>query len=260
MLISPDQAFAAAARPLLPHAAHQPELLIAGATGLLGNAVLRRLGGGGRYAHTRVLAREPMQQGMQQISLQLVAGEPAQWPALKKRCDVAIAMFEPPRMFYERERALWTPEPAQLLSLAQWLQRQGARTMAVVLPHHQGTLPDALKAGLATLDEHALAALGFERLLVVRSAEKPAAATSTHLLDRLALWMLSIFNFMIPAHEQPVRPSKLAEMLDAALQFAPLGISVLGPQEVWTLAQLDSLALHAQMSKRWEAQTLIPAV
>ena len=37
-------------------------------------------------------------------------------------------------------------------------------TMAVVLPHHQGTLPDALKAGLATLDEHALAALGFERL------------------------------------------------------------------------------------------------
>ncbi len=251
MCIPPDQAFAAAASWQFPaQGLAKPELLIAGATGVLGNAVLRRLSGGGRYAHTRVLAREPMQQGMQQIAMHLVSGEPAQWPALGKHGDVAVVMFEPPRMFYERERALWAPEPVQLVPLAQWLYAQGVRTLAVVLPHAQGSLPDALKAGLATLNEQALAAIGFERLLIVRSAEKPKASSPSHALDKLALWMLGIFKFMVPTPEQPVRPVKLANIVDAALQYAPAGVRVLGPQEVWALAQLDALALVQKIAHR----------
>jgi hypothetical protein len=42
------------------------------------------------------------------------------------------------------------------------------------------------------------------------------------------------------------------EMVNAALQFAPQGIAVLGPQEVWALAQLDSKALVQQMAQRWK--------
>ncbi len=249
MQISPDQALAAASSRLRSTLAAKPELLIAGATGVLGNAVLMRLSGTGRYAHTQVLAREPMQQGLQAISLQLVAGELAQWPALAQRCDVAVVMFEPPRMFYERERALWTPIPAQLPALAQWLHTQGARTLAVVLPHVQGTLPEALKAGLASLDEHALASIGFDRLIIVRSAEKSAAFASANPLEKLAHWMLGIFKFMIPSQEQPVRPSKLAEIVDAALQYVPQGITVLGPQQVWALTQLESKALVESVAK-----------
>ena len=251
MQISPDQALAAASRRVHSQAVTLPELLIAGATGVLGNAVLRRLAGAGRYAHTRVLASEPMQQGMQQISLHHISGEVAQWPALEQRCDVALVMFEPPRMFYERERALWTPLPEQLNTLANWLHAQGARTLAVVLPHAQGSLPDALKSGLATLDEQALSALGFERVLIFRSAEKPVATSSAHPLERLAQWMLSIFNFMIPAHEQPVRPSKLAELVDAALLHAPPGTSVFGPQEVWAWAQMNSNEIVQSIARRW---------
>jgi hypothetical protein len=251
MLISPNQVLQAAQRSAVPPKSHKPELLIAGATGVLGNAVLRRLSGIGRYAHTQVLACEPMQQSVREISLQLVSNSPKKWPALGKRCDVAVVMFEPPRMFYERERALWTPQPEQLPALAAWLHAQGASTLAVVLPHQQGTLPDALKAGLASLDEHALTTPGFERLLIFRSAEKPANASPTHILERLAHWMLGIFTFMMPTQEQPVRPTKLAEMVDAALQFAPKGIAVLGPQEVWALAQLDSKALVQHLAQRW---------
>ena len=243
MQISPDQAFAAASHRIRPMHAAKPELLIAGATGVLGNAVLMRLSGAGRYAHTQILAREPMQQGLQAISLQLVADEIEQWPALGASCDVAVVMFEPPRMFYERERALWTPLPAQLLALALWLHTQGVRSLAVVLPHAQGTLPEALKAGLATLDEQQLASIGFDRLILVRSAEKSTAFAPANPLERLAHWMLSIFKFMVPSNELPVRPSKLAEMVDATLQYAPPGISVLGPQEVWALSQLDAPSL-----------------
>ncbi len=230
----------------------QPELLIAGATGALGNAVLRRLVGVHRYAHTQVLAREPVQQGMRQLSLHVVMGEITAWPPAL-RCDVAVIMFEPPRMFYERERALWTPAPEQLVDLAKWLHDRGARTLAVVLPHAQGSLPESLKRGLASLDEQALASLGFERLLILRSAEKPAALRHKNLLEGLAHWMLSIFKFMIPAQEQPVRPLRIAEIVDTLLQTAPHGTCVLSPQEMWELSQCDAAKMLASLEKRFDS-------
>lgn len=250
MQISPDQALAAAQRTPQSTARPKPDLLIAGATGVLGNAVLRRLVGVHIYAHTQVLAREPVQQGMREVSLHVVAGEPSEWP-IAKRCDVAVIMFEPPRMYYERERALWTAAPEQLVALATWLKACGASTLAVVMPHAQGTLPESLKHGLATLDEQALAAIGFERLLILRSAEKPAALRHSNLLQALADWMLGIFKFMVPSQEQPVRPTKIAEIVDALLQSAPSGISVIAPQEMWALAQCSTQDLSQQLAVRW---------
>ncbi len=254
MQVSPSQALSALNR-ASSVTKTQPDLLIAGATGALGNAVLRRLVGVHAYAHTQVLAREPVQQGMRQLSLHVVAGEIARWPT-HLRCDVAVIMFEPPRMFYERERALWTPTSEQLVALAKWLHTCGARTLAVVLPHAQGSLPESLKRSLANLDEQAIASIGFERLLILRSAEKSADVKSVHLLEKLAHWMLSIFKFMIPAQEQPVRPTKIAEIVDALLQTAPHGTSVLSPQEMWDLSQLGAQDVIQQIARRWTARAL----
>ncbi len=241
MQVSPAQAFAAInqARQKGNNVTNlQPNLLFAGATGALGAAVLRRLVGVQLFAHTRVLAREPMQQGMRQISLHQVSGDVAQWPSAP-RSDVAIVMFEPPRMFYERERALWTPLPEQLPELAAWLHAGGANTLAIVLPHAQGSLPESLKRGMASLDEQAVASIGFERLLILRSAEKPVDLKHSNALEKLAHWMLSIFKFMVPTHEQPVRATKIAEILDALLQAAPHGTHVIAPQEMWAMSQLS---------------------
>ena len=55
-----------------------------------------------------------------------------------------------PRLFYDRERALWTPGPGQLLPLAEWMHRSGVRTLVVVTPHAPGRLPEAIKRGLAS--------------------------------------------------------------------------------------------------------------
>jgi hypothetical protein len=250
MQVSASQALAAIQH-APPAAARQDDLLIAGATGVLGNAVLRRLVGVHRYAHTQVLAREPVQQGMRQLSLHLVAGDIAEWP-ISAHCDVAVVMFEPPRMYYARERALWVAMPEQLTALAAWLHRCGARTLAVVLPHAQGRLPESLKRGLASLDEQALAAQGFDRLLILRSAEKPVAQRHKHVLDGLAHWMLGIFKFMVPTQEQPVRPTKIAEIIDALLQTAPPGITVISPQEMWQLSQLDAQSLLANITARFD--------
>ncbi len=242
MPISTNQALAAsqhrsAAPPALPR------LLIAGATGALGNAVLRRLVGMQRHSHTQVLASLPLGQGMRHVSAHEVAGQVAQWP--RAQADVAVVMFDPPRMFYHRERALCTPAPEQLAAVGAWLKSCGVHTLAVVLPHAQGTLPEALKRGLASLDEHALAALGFERLLIVRTAEKPLAASGNNSLEKLAAWMLSTASFMVPSSEQPVRAGKVAELVDMALQHLPVGTWVAAPELVWQAAQGDAGQMRA---------------
>ncbi|HYF19413.1 MAG TPA: hypothetical protein VEA40_16225 [Ramlibacter sp.] len=211
-------------------------LLIAGATGVLGNEVLRRLVGLGRFPATQVLAREPIRAGLRGVGAVVVpCDEPDRWPP--GAADTAVVLFDPPRLFYERERALWTPAPEQLPALAAWLHRSGVRTLAVVLPHAQGRLPDALKRGLASLDEHAVAAMGFERLLIVRSAQIPTAPAPVNVFTAIAHWMLSIFKYMVPSSEQPVRSAKVAEFVAAALRLAPPGIHVAAPEVVWRAAQ-----------------------
>ena len=138
-------------------------------------------------------------------------------------------MFEPPRSFNDRERAFFTPQPDQLPALAQWLQRSGVHTLVVVLPHAPGRLPDALKRGLASLGEQTVAALGFERVLLVRSATSRVSGAGQdppRLLEKLANWMLSISAYMIPPNEQPVQPGRVAEFLEAALRALPAGTFV----------------------------------
>jgi len=238
---SPLQALQSALRPP-PPAQAKPRLLVAGATGVLGNEVLRRLVGSGRYAHTEVLATEAMATGLSGVGIAL-AGVPApiaQWALRPLPAHTGLVMFEPPRMYYGRERTLWTPAPSELPALAQWLKRCGVQTLVVVVPHATGRLPDALKRGLANLDEQAVSALGFERLLLVRSARKAQDAAGKNVLERVAAWMLSTLRFMIPQTEQPVRPAKLAEFVDAALQVLPPGTHVAAPELLWQANQSGS--------------------
>lgn len=232
----PIQVLRAASRP--GAIARKPRLLIAGATGAMGNAVLRQLAGASAFAATQVLAREPITAGLRGVSvLQVPTDAPADWPAAQ--AEVAVVLFDPPRLYYDRERALWTPRPQQLPALARWLRASGVDTLAVVLPHEQGRLPDALKQGLANLDEQAVAAQGFARVLILRSASKPGPPPPAGALGRLARFMLSVFKYMVPSSEQPVRALKVAQLLAVALEIAPPGIHVAAPQTMWRAAQGD---------------------
>jgi hypothetical protein len=218
-------------------------LVIAGATGALGNEVVRRLLG--QFGITHVLARRPITAGLRGVAAAVVEGDdPAAWPPLP--ATTGIVLFDPPRLFHDRERALWTPMPEQFPAVAQWLRRSGVTTLAVVLPHAQGRLPEALKRGLASLDEHAVAALGFDRLLVVRSARQPGAAAPVGLLPRVAHAMLASLKYMVPANEQPVRARKVADFVSQALRDAPPGIHVAAPELVWRAAQGDTAATVRQ--------------
>ncbi len=225
----------------------KPALMVAGATGALGSEVLRRLAGSGCFAHTQVLAREPMSTGLAQVVIAPVSdGDMAGWPASSLAAQTAVVMFEPPRLYHDRERALWTPALAQLLPLAQWLRRCGVQTLVVVLPHAQGSLPAALRHGLANLDEQQLVALGFERVLLVRSAQKQSGAGATGFLQKTAQWMLSVLSYMIPATSLPVQPARLAAFVDAVLRVLPAGTHVADPELLGRAAQARDMQAVVQ--------------
>ncbi|WP_341922750.1 hypothetical protein [Polaromonas sp. YR568] len=234
----PQQVLQASLRPVSAAAAPRPGLIVAGATGALGSEVLRRLAGSGGFAHTHVLAHEPMSTGLAQVSITAVRGEDiAAWPVRPLPVQTGVVMFEPPRLYHDRERALWTPQPAQLPALAQWLRRCGVQTLVLVLPHTPGRLPQALRHGLASIDEQQVAALGFERVLLVRSAQKQLTPRGGRLPEKVAAWMLSALNYMIPAAAQPVRPARLAEFVDVVLRVLPPGIHVVAPELLWRAVQ-----------------------
>jgi hypothetical protein len=237
MHAGPIQVLQASRRMAPASPAKHQRLLIAGAGGALGNEVVRRLVGLHGFERAEVLAREPIRAGLRHVGVRVVDGDPAGWPPAAT--DTGIVLFDPPRLFHQRERALFAPAPEQLPALAAWLRRSGASTLAVVLPHAPGRLPEALKHGLASLDEQALAALGFERLLIIRSAQAPGRATRGGRLHALARWMLSVVTYMIPSSEQPVRSRKVAQFAALALQLAPPGIHIAASDTVWRAAQGD---------------------
>lgn len=218
-------------------AARAPALVIAGATGALGNEVLRRLVGSMRYGQVHVLAREPVRTGLARVALAVHAQEdPAHWPVLQ--ADVGVVMFEAPRMFYQRERALWVPSPTTLPALAAWLRRCGVQTLVVVMPHAQGQLPAALQQGFANLTEQSVSALGFSRLVWLRTAQSqtPAPRPASFLL-RLRDAVLSVFSYMVPASQQPLRTAHVAHAVSLALAHAPPGVHVLGHETLWQASQ-----------------------
>jgi hypothetical protein len=229
----------------MPDSLIQGTLVIAGATGALGNEVLRRLVGLGLFRQTQVLAREPITTGIRGVRVHVVSdAQPDDWEPIE--ATAAVVMFDPPRLFYERERALWTPRPEELPALARWLRDCGVTTLAIVMPHTQMRLPESLKRGLASLDEHAVAALGFERVLIVRSAQKPGTQQGGSFFAKLARWMLSSLKYLIPSSEQPVRAVKVAEFVAHALKLAPAGIHIAASETVWQAAQGDVRAAVAR--------------
>ena len=205
-------------------------LLVVGGGGTLGAAVLAQALVAGRFEPVRALVSGPLRstlRGFQPLSDGALDG------AAPLGLDSAIVVFERQRHNNGRDDAFAQPDPAALHRLAQRLHRGGVRHLIVVQPHAPALLPQALRQGLATLDEAAVAALGFEHLVVVRAAQTSAAVSDGPLLQRLARWFLSQLRLMVPSAEQPLRAPQLARcvvQLARLLPSAPAGTRVLAPE------------------------------
>lgn len=232
---------------LLPHALRQaaapaptaapPPVLVAGARGALGSAVVERLLGSGSFAEVRVLVTRPFASTVRGLRTVL----PGELAALQadRPATLALAVFDRPRRAHGREDAFYAPAPQELAGLAAQWHACGVRDLVVVMPHASGSMPAALAAGLASLDEQSVAALGFERVAILRPAAPPRAATSRG-LQRVADAVLAQLRIMVPQTLQPVRARHVARVAgEVARQLAAhaAGTRVLAPEQVWQAAQ-----------------------
>ena len=160
------QALRGAAAPHRAPAARAEVLLVVGGGGVLGAAVLARALACGRFGRVQALVARDLASAMRGF-------EPLPRSALDSplRADTAVIVFERARRNNGRDDAFVQPQPQQLAALATQLRTGGVRRLLVLVPHAPALLPQALKAGLASLDEGQVAALGFEQLLFVRAAQ-----------------------------------------------------------------------------------------
>ena len=235
-------------------------VLLLGAAGSLGSAVLERLLAQPGQGPVFVATREVLNVGIRGLhEVRIDVSRPL--PIVDADC--AVLVYDRPRFSNGRDDAFWCPQPQDLLPVARWLRACGVGVLAVVMPHAPSTLPEALKLGLANLDEEAVTMLDFERLLFVRSAQRPDRLRSGSRLERLAHWMLSQLHLMVPQREQPVRPAKVAEFVYQALAHlsrARPGTWVARPELVWEASQTEAVD---ELVLRWlelPPDTELPAV
>jgi nucleoside-diphosphate-sugar epimerase len=208
--------------------------LVIGAAGALGAAVLEQLLATRRFERVGALTDQPIQPAVHGFA-PVRTGELHAFAA-----DCALIVFDRQRAANGREAAFVRPEPQGLAALAEQLHATGVRHLIVVVPHTPSLLPMTLQQGLASLDEAAVAALGFEQLVFMRMAQNERAEDGLDAPRRLARWMLSQLHWMIPQREQPVRVetvAKVAAALAVQLHDAPHGTRVVPAVLMWQAAQ-----------------------
>lgn len=218
----------------------QPRVVVAGGAGPLGSAVLEHLLAS-PFSPVGVLVQQNMGTALRDLQVWHTAG----WhsaPLPQQQADIGVVVFDRGRSRHGREEAFVQPAAEELPALAAWLLGCGVQHLVVVLPHAPGLLPQALRAGLASLDEQAVAQLGFRQLVFVRPARPGAggAPSPGAMLARLGSGLLAQLHWMVPQREQALRATKVAAFvsdLAAALPTAPPGTRVVAPELIWDWAQ-----------------------
>jgi hypothetical protein len=236
-MLDVGQALTHAAR-VAPKARAARRALVVGAAGALGSAVLEHLLAVRHFDRIGALVDQPIRAALH--GFVPVNDDPASLGDFG--ADTGLVVFDRARRAFGREQAFVRPDPLALPMLAARLHEAGVCTLVVVVPHQPALLPMALQQGLASMDEAAVAALGFEHLVFMRMARGSDAAGVSALSapQRLARWMLSQLHWMVPQREQAVRVDTVARVAAAfasQLPQAAPGTRVLPAALLWQAAQ-----------------------
>lgn len=209
-----------------------PAVLVAGAVGRMGEALLNRvlaedaarsgdaaagMAGGGVVA----LASGPMALGLRGLQL-------ASLDALPRLASAFILLNDSAdgetRSFYGRDTPFVQVDERNCVQVARRAVEQGARRLVLVSPTPAWRQVGRFHVGLADAVELELAQLPLESLVVlrpVRNARRPGAG----LLERVVSVYLSIQLLMMPRTLDPITSEKLARCAVAAMRKALPGVS-----------------------------------
>jgi hypothetical protein len=215
------------------------KLLVVGGGGVLGSAVLAEALVAGRFSQVVALVAEPIRSTLRGF-VPLDADTLARGDALG--ADAAVVVLERQRHSNGRDDAFVQPQVQELLPMAQRLQQAGVQRLIVVVPHAPALMPQALAHGFANLDEAAVAALGFEHLVMLRAAQNQAPVAVRGMARAAALWLAQL-RWMVPQRQQALRAVALARCVMHLARLLPLaapGARVISPEQLWLWSQNDA--------------------
>jgi hypothetical protein len=156
--------------------------------------------------------------------------------------DTAVVVLERQRHSNGRDDAFVQPRVEDLVPLAGRLRRCGVSRLIVVVPHAPALMPQALAQGFASLDEAAVAALGFDHLVMLRTPQDKLPEATRGMARLAALWLAQL-RWMVPQRQQALRAVALARcvvQLARLLPLAPPGTRVIAPEQLWTWSQNEA--------------------
>ena len=224
-------------------------LLLTGATGLVGSAVLRRLTARGEVV--RCLVRDPRRLGAERVRVQLAIGDlsdPASWRhalrGVKTVVHLAATERDQPRATIEEIDGL---AALRLLRAAEragaerflWLTRLGATA------HHRSRVHRA-----KALAERAVAASGLSTTTLAGSLVYAPGDRRLQRIERLALLPVVPLLGAGRARTQPIWADDVADCVLAALDGVEVGRLELAGPDVLTHRDVARLVLRATHRRR----------
>ena len=242
-MLDPNDALAGLQRVPPRASAQSRRVLVVGAHGRLGWAVIERLAADGRFERIGTLAHRGVHTAFR--ALAPMADDDA--VIARFAADTAIVAFDRPQPSHARDggegASFVQPQPAELAALARRVHALGVTSLVVAMPHAPTLMSAALQQGLASLDEAEVASIGFAQLVFMRMAQEGASGGGNDAISapqRVANWMLSQLHWLVPRSEQPVRLTTVAQAACALalhLPAAPKATRVLPAQLMWRAAQ-----------------------
>lgn len=207
----------------------QRAAVVAGATGLVGSEVVRRLLADGRYGRVIALARRPL--ALSDPRLVLVAADFEQLdrvlaPATAGATDIDVLCCLGTTIGVAgSEAAFRRVDHDFVVALGRWAAQVGARRMIVVSAIGADAASRVFYNRVKGETEHALVALNLRSLVIVRPSLLSGGRSEFRFGERVALAVAAPLRKLIPAGLRPIAADDVAQaMIDAARADSPLGV------------------------------------
>ena len=208
-------------------------LLLAGATGLVGREFTRQWHGPGTL---HLLVRRPMPAPgpLQRVWVVDFANLPA--PPALPAADAAVCTLGTTIAVAGSQAAFRAVDFDAVLNFARAARAAGARRLAVVsslgADRHSGNFYSRTKGEM----EFAVAALGFESVVIARpsllTGDRASLGQPLRVSEKLVRWLVAPLSPLLPSAWKPIAASTVARALLLAVQQAEPGVRILGSAQL----------------------------
>ncbi len=204
-----------------------PTIWLAGASGLVGRALLEELPAGSVHA----LLRKPLEQAPPSVSQHVLDLRSARFAAALPAPDAVVIALGTTIAQAGSQEAFRAVDFELVLQIAQAARQAGARACAVVSSLGADADSRAFYTRVKGEAEAALIALAFEHLVIARPSlldgNRAALQQPRRLGEHLALALMRPLAPLIPARWRPIQAQRVARAMARALASTAQGVQIL---------------------------------